>query len=32
LIPTNEIESLIRNGTINHSLAISAWYFYTLLK
>ena len=32
LIPINEIESLIKNGTIKHSLAISAWYFYKLLK
>jgi len=32
LVPLNEVESLILNGTINHSLAVAAWYYYTMSK
>jgi ADP-ribose pyrophosphatase len=28
LVPVHELESLILNGTINHSLSITAWYYY----
>lgn len=28
LIPLDKIEGLILDGTINHSLSVTAWYFY----
>jgi 8-oxo-dGTP pyrophosphatase MutT (NUDIX family) len=31
LIPLKEVELLILNGSINHSLSVTAWYYYKML-